>query len=176
MSRIARQDHQRPTITGWLSPASAPRQRTFGFTLIEVIVAMAVLGSLAAIAIPQFSRYRYQAQIAQAVADIRKIDLALRSYKAQNGNLPANLAALGMSDLAADPWNRAYVYLKIEGVFPPPIGSARKDGFNVPINSDFDFYSQGLNGASLSVLDAPVSQDDIVRGNDGRYVGLAENF
>ena len=176
MSRIARQDHQRPTIDDWLSPASAPRQRTFGFTLIEVIVAMAVLGSLAAIAIPQFSRYRYQAQIAQAIADIRKIDLALRSYRTQNGNLPATLAALAMGDLPTDPWNRAYVYLKIEGVMPPPLVAARKDGFNVPINSDFDLYSKGTDGSTLSPLDVPVSQDDIVRGNDGRYVGLASGY
>jgi len=176
MSRIARQDHQRPSIDGGLSPAIAPRRHTRGFTLIELLVAIAVLGSLVAIAIPQFSSYRYQAQIAQAIADIRKIDLALRTYKTQNGNLPATLAALGMSDLPTDPWNRTYVYLKIEGVFPPPLVNARKDGFNVPINSDFDLYSRGIDGSTLSPLDVPVSRDDIVRGNDGRYVGLASGY
>jgi len=176
MIRIALQDHPRPSIDGWLSPALAPRRHIRGFTLIEIIVAIAVLGSLAAIAIPQFSSYRYQAQIAQAIADIRKIDLALRTYKTQNGSLPATLAALGMNDLPTDPWNRAYGYLKIEGVFPPPLGIARLDGFNVPINSDFDLYSEGIDGSTLSPLDATVSKDDIVRGNDGRYVGLASGY
>jgi len=176
MSRITRQDHQRPSIDGGLSPAIAASRHTRGFTLIDLLVAIAVLGSLVAIAIPQFSSYRYQAQIALAIADIRKIDLALRSYKIQNGSLPATLSALGMSDLPTDPWIRAYGYLKIEGVLPPPLASARKDGFNVPINSDFDLYSKGVNGSTLSPLDAHVSQDDIVRANDGRYVGLASEY
>ena len=175
MSRITFQKHQHPNTKASLSRAITPRRQTRGFTLIEVIVAIAVLGSLAAIAIPQFASYRYQAQIAQAVADIRKIDLALRTYKTQNGDWPATLADLGMSDLPTDPWNRAYGYLKIEGNLLA-LATARKDVFHVPINSDFDLYSMGRDGSSLSLLPAPVSQDDIVRANDGRYVGLASEY
>jgi len=152
-----------------------PAARVVGFTLIEVIVAIAVLASLAAIAIPQFANYRHQAQIAQAVADIRKIDLALRIYKTQNGDWPSTLAALGMSDLPTDPWDRAYGYLKIEGDLLA-LANARKDVFHVPINSDFDLYSKGRDGSSLSLIPAPVSQDDIIRANDGRYVGLASEW
>lgn len=176
MSRITFQKHQHPNTKASLSRAITPRRQTCGFTLIEVIVAIAVLGSLAAIAIPQFSSYRYQAQIAQTFADIRKIDLTLRTYKIQNGDWPATLAALGMSDLPTDPWNRAYSYLKIEGEPLLVLVNARKDGFNVPINSDFDLYSRGIDGSTLSPLDVPVSRDDIVRGNDGRYVGLASGY
>lgn len=176
MIEITFQKQHRPNTRALLWRAVAPRRQTRGFTLIELLVAIAVLGSLAAIAIPQFSSYRYQAQIAQAIADIRKIDLALRTYKTHNGNLPATLAALAMSDLPTDPWNRAYSYLKIEGEPPLVLITARKDGFNVPINSDFDLYSTGRDGSTLSLLDAPVSTDDIVRGNDGRYVGLASGY
>lgn len=175
MTRMARQDYHRPDFYGLLSRPIAPRQQSRGFTLIEVIVVIAVLGSLAAIAIPQFSSYRYQAQIAQAAADIRNIDLALRTYKAQNGNWPATLAALGMSDLPSDPWNRAYDYLKIEGDLLA-LADARKDVFHVPINSDFDLYSKGRDGSSLSLLTVPVSQDDIIRAVDGHYVGLASDY
>lgn len=175
MIRIARQFQPRPSFIPRLPPNLAARRHKHGFTLIEVIVALAVLGSLLAIAIPQFSSYRYQAQIAQALADIRKIDLALRTYRAHNGNFPATLAALAMSDLPNDPWNRAYGYLKIEGDLLALV-NARKDVFHVPINSDFDLYSTGLNGSTLSLLTAPVSQDDIIRANDGRYVGLASGY
>ena len=175
MNRSARQDPSRPTIRDPLSSIDVVRQRCRGFTLIEIIVAIAVLASLAAIAVPQFASYRRQAQIAKAIADIRKIDLALRTHKSQNGNLPTTLASLGMSDLPTDPWNGAYSYLKIEGN-PSAIGSARKDLFNVPINSDFDLYSKGLDGASVTPLAAPQSHDDIIRGNDGRYVGLAVDY
>ena len=175
MSRIAIHKHHHPNTKRLLSPAIAPRQHTRGFTLIELIVALAVLGSLAAIAIPQFSSYRYQAQIAQAISDIRRIDLALRTYKTHNGDWPATLAALGMSDLPTDPWNRAYGYLKIEGDLLALV-NARKDVFHVPINSDFDLYSRGRDGSTLSLIVAPESQDDIIRANDGRYVGLASGY
>jgi len=175
MTRISRQYHRCPSFIQLLARKFAATRHNHAFTLIEVIVALGVLGSLAAIAIPKFSSYQYQAQIAHAVADIRKIDLALRTYKEQNGNWPATLADLGMSDLPNDPWDRAYGYLKIEGNLLA-LASARKDVFHVPINSDFDLYSKGRDGSSLSLLPAPVSQDDIIRANDGRYVGLASEY
>jgi len=46
----------------------------------------------------------------------------------------------------------------------------------VPINSDFDLYSMGKDGRSVAPLTAKDSRDDIVRANDGGYVGLASEF
>jgi len=152
-----------------------PRATVSGFTLIEIIVALAILGALAAIGIPQFSSYRDQARLAQAYADIRNIDLAVRKYKAENGDWPADLAALNMTDMPKDPWNNDYVYLKIEGV-PSATGSARKDQFLVPLNSDFDVYTKGSNGTSTGPIQTPQSQDDVIRANDGRFIGLASTY
>ncbi len=58
----------------------------------------------------------------------------------------------------------------------PPAGQARKDRFLVPINSDYDLYSKGQDGESVAPLTAKKSQDDVVRANDGAFVGLAVNF
>jgi len=52
----------------------------------------------------------------------------------------------------------------------------RKDRFLVPINSDFDLYSMGKDRDTVAPLTAKVSQDDIVRANDGAFVGLASEF
>jgi general secretion pathway protein G len=46
----------------------------------------------------------------------------------------------------------------------------------VPINSDYDLYSEGKDGNSAPPLGAAQSLDDVVRANDGGYVGLAANF
>lgn len=146
-----------------------------GFTLIEVIVAMAILGALAAISVPQFSSYQESARRAQAYADIRNIDLAVRKYKAENSDWPTDLTALNMTDIPTDPWGNAYVYLKIEGV-PSATGFARKDQFLVPLNSDFDVYSKGSNGTSTAPIASPQSQDDVIRANDGRFIGLASTY
>jgi len=151
---------------------STPRVQ--GFTLIELLVATTVLAALFAIALPAFQSYRTQAQKAAAISDIRRIDLTIQIYKRQNNALPTSLTNLGTT-IPSDPWGRAYVYLKIEGD-PLALLNARKDLFNVPLNADFDLYSKGADGATLSILTAPVSQDDIIRANDGRYVGLGSDY
>ena len=161
------------------SPVSAdrsrPTPRAQGFTLIELLVTITVLAALFAIAIPQFQSYRKQAQNAQAIADIRNIDLSIQIYKRQNNTLPNALTDLPNTAIPLDSWGNAYVFLKIEGD-PLALLNARKDLFNVPLNADYDLYSKGADGATLSILTAPVSQDDIIRANDGRYVGLGSDY
>jgi general secretion pathway protein G len=56
------------------------------------------------------------------------------------------------------------------------IGQARKDRFLVPLNSTFDLYSMGKDGESQPPVSARVSHDDIIRANDGGFVGLAARF
>jgi len=46
----------------------------------------------------------------------------------------------------------------------------------VPINSTYDLYSMGADGRTATPLTAAISRDDIIRANDGQYVGFAENY
>lgn len=55
-------------------------------------------------------------------------------------------------------------------------GTPRKDRFLHPINSDYDLYSMGKDGESVEPLTARKSHDDIIRANDGSFVGLAVEF
>jgi len=55
-------------------------------------------------------------------------------------------------------------------------GQARKDRFLVPLNSDYDLYSDGQDGQTTAPITAQKSQDDIIRASDGAYVGLASQF
>ncbi|MBX3120823.1 MAG: prepilin-type N-terminal cleavage/methylation domain-containing protein [Fimbriimonadaceae bacterium] len=55
-------------------------------------------------------------------------------------------------------------------------GRPRKDRFLHPINSDYDLYSMGKDGESVEPLTAQKSHDDIIRANDGSFVGLAVEF
>jgi general secretion pathway protein G len=52
----------------------------------------------------------------------------------------------------------------------------RKDGKLNPLNTDFDLYSLGRDGESRETLNARPSRDDIVRANNGAFIGLAEDY
>jgi prepilin-type N-terminal cleavage/methylation domain-containing protein len=63
-----------------------------GFTLVEILVVIVVIGLLAAIAIPQFMIYRSEAVDAQMKSDLRNASIAVEAYYAKQSVLPASLA------------------------------------------------------------------------------------
>jgi len=148
-------------------------RRPRGLTAPELLIAVAIVGILAAIAFPRYADYRERVQIAQAIIDIKDIEAKLLRYGLDNRELPDDLAAVGMAG-KLDPWGRPYQYLNLGDIKGK--SGARKDKNLVPINSDFDLYSLGKDGASAPPLNAKASRDDVVRANDGRFVGLAQDF
>ena len=59
-----------------------------GFTLIELLIVVAIIGILAAIAIPQFSAYRAKAYNAAATSDLKNAKTTMESYFADNQMYP----------------------------------------------------------------------------------------
>lgn len=146
--------------------------RSRGFTIVELIITMAILGTLASIATGYYHEYIEKARVIRAIAEIKNIDTAIAAYMVDNDPLPASLADVGYVNFL-DPWENPYQYYNIE---TGGIGHARKDRFLVPINSDYDLYSMGKDGLSRGPLTAKASKDDIIRANDGGYIGLAKDY
>ena len=148
------------------------RRQSKAFTIIEMMITVAILGVAAAIAIPIYTEYKVKLNTAIAVKDIVNIQVAVESYYQAKDVFPNSLTNVNMG-LLLDPWGAPYEYLNLDGA---PIGQVRKDQALVPINSDYDLYSKGPDGASVAPLTAMASRDDVVRGNNGGFIGVAADY
>jgi general secretion pathway protein G len=144
-----------------------------GVTLLETMLAIGLLGILAAIAIPAYDGYLTRANTARAEADLRELALRITRFELDNVSLPASLADIDANDMV-DPWGSPYRYLSFEGLRGR--GAVRKDGRLNPINSDYDLYSMGPDRGTATSLRARQGRDDIVRASDGGFFGVAEDY
>lgn len=150
---------------------------TRGFSLIELLIVVMLLGAIAAIAVPAYMDSLDKARVARAIGDIAAIEEEIRLFYFDRARFPDSLAEVGRAQ-TEDPYGNLYRYLNIAnaaGGGGAP-GQARKDRFLVPLNGDFDLYSMGKDGETTPALTSSQSQDDIVRANDGGYIGLAAEY
>jgi general secretion pathway protein G len=145
-----------------------------GFAVVELAIVVAIVATLAGIAVPLAQDLTARARVARAVADVRIISSEIDVFNVVQGRYPNDLGEIGRAGFR-DPWGNPYRYLNIRNGNPPP-GQMRKDRFLVPINSDYDLYSTGADGQTTPALTAALSRDDIVRAGDGAYFGLATGY
>ncbi len=133
--------------------------RNAGFTLIEVMVVVVILGILAAIVVPKLMSRPDQARIVKAQQDIRALEAALNLYRLDRFSYPSTDEGLGalvnppvddkqptlwksdgyLDRLPMDPWKTPYQYL------------------NPGVHGSIDLYSLGKDGQP--------SDDDITNWN-----------
>jgi general secretion pathway protein G len=143
-----------------------------GFTLIELLLAMAIIGVLASIAMPAYQDYVEKARVSNAVMDISAMASKITHYYDDAREYPDSLADANLAS-KLDPWGHPYRYLNLD---KNGNGGARRDKNLNPLNTDFDLYSVGKNGATKLPISQKDSLDDVIRIYDGKFVDLAAKF
>lgn len=158
------------------SPVWRRRARQIGFTLLELMIALCVLGLLMAIALPAYTRVIDNLKVDKTRQDLLVIAGKIQSYRnSHDFKLPMSLDDL-TNIPTLDPWKNPYRYLNFSAPIPGIKGKIRKDHNLHPINTEFDLYSAGPDGDSVAPLTSAKSRDDIVYARDGGFVGKAEDF
>jgi general secretion pathway protein G len=99
------------------TPPATIRAGAAGFTLVEIMVVIVILGLLATLVVSNIGGASDTARETKALADVKTLADAVRSYYAKKGRLPDSLQVLAdkdekgrseIEDLPKDPWDRDY--------------------------------------------------------------------
>lgn len=121
-----------PPTTGVWSTAT-------GFTLIELMIAVAITGILASLAGPTYTDFLYKARVARTVAELHGLAKEIQGFALSSELYPDTLAQIGRSTML-DPWGNPYQYYRINcgpatvgHLNPPDLPAHGSDGRIVPV-------------------------------------------
>lgn len=130
-----------------------------GFTLVELLIVIAIIGILSTLLMTNFIGVRQRARDAQRKSDVRQIQSALELYRADNGSYPAPVGSNGLSTTCPTPQaftNSGTTYMT--QIPCDPLGTTYYHSGNY-------FYKQTTNGYELGACLENTADTDYYSGS-----------
>ena len=127
---------------------SRQRRHARGFTLIEIMVVVIIIGLLAAVIVPQVVNKVDEAKVAKAKSDIQTLETALTMFRLDNSKYPTT--EQGLQALVTQPTDQTIRHWRPGGYLPrlskDPWGSDYQYTSPGTHSKDFDLYTLGADG------------------------------
>lgn len=122
-----------------------------GFTLIELLIVVAIIGILAAIAVPNFLNAQLRAKIARVESDLRALSVAIDSYRLDRNKYPPDWLGMGGGGVQETGFIRAMHFLTTpvsyisnvdleDPFYSGPLGDADIPGGNLYTNATYRYF------------------------------------
>lgn len=145
-------------------PTRCRRVATRGFTLVEIMIVVVIIGLLAALAIPAFQRVQRASQNSRAINDFRVFAQAFEIYNSENGTWPANVGA-GVVPTSPVPMNNDF---KVASWQATTVLGGHWNWDNSLAsggNAGISISSYTCTDAQLLEIDAKIDDGDLTTGN-----------
>ncbi|EMU1165944.1 pilin, partial [Neisseria gonorrhoeae] len=136
-----------------------------GFTLIELMIVIAIVGILAAVALPAYQDYTARAQVSEAILLAEGQKSAVTEYYLNNGEWPENNTSAGVASSATDIKGKYVKEVKVEnGVVTATMNSSN---VNKEIKDKrLSLWAKRENGSVKWFCGQPVKRDNAKADND----------
>lgn len=88
-------------------------QHADGFSLIELMLAVSIMGVLAALAVPNYMEFIEKARVARSISELHGLAKDIKGFALAVGTYPNSLADIGRTT-TLDPWGSPYQYWRVE--------------------------------------------------------------